>query len=114
MRAVNLIDRLIVRHVVESLAKAGYSFSIPEDSGNELELTGNVPKTLQALAGVDDERLYVSIGAKPCGWVYFVFGNDGFNVVSDYTTNLETVLASSFLFSKDLEEGKLELAIRQD
>jgi hypothetical protein len=51
---------------------------------------------------VDDEHLGVFQAAdatgvervcRPFAWVRFVYGNDGYDVISDYTTSLEAVLA---------------------
>jgi len=50
---------------------------------------------LEHLMEVDDEHLYVFVPFNPesVGWVYFVYGNDGYDVISDYTTGLEAILA---------------------
>jgi len=45
----------------------------------------------------------VDNGGAPSGWVYFVYGNDGWDVVSDYTTNLEAVLKGSGELAERLE-----------
>lgn len=42
---------------------------------------------------VDDCHLFVRDGnGNRKGWVRFVYGNDGWDVMNDYTTNLEDVL----------------------
>ena len=33
------------------------------------------------------------------GWVYLVFGNDGWDVISDYTTNLEFLMGEALKIS---------------
>ena len=42
----------------------------------------------------DEEHLMIGgIGNRPEGWVFLVYGNDGYDVISDYTVNLEYLMA---------------------
>ena len=54
---------------------------------------------LDAMFAADEDYLLVHKDGRQIGWVYFVYGNDGWDVVSDYTVNLE-----------DLMKGANELA----
>lgn len=41
----------------------------------------------------DQEHLYIGgQGNRPEGWVFSVYGNDGYDVISDYTVNLEYLM----------------------
>jgi hypothetical protein len=55
----------------------------------------NRTKLVSACLGVDDCRVYLmnADGKTANGWVYLVYGNDGWDLISDYTTNLEDMLA---------------------
>lgn len=45
----------------------------------------------------------VSWTERPIGWVRFVYGNDGHDVISDYTTNLESVLEPINAYAESLD-----------
>jgi hypothetical protein len=40
----------------------------------------------------DQEHIRVFRDNEQIGWVFFVYGNDGWDVVNDYTTNLEFIM----------------------
>lgn len=96
------VEQKIVRKIVKALLKAGYFLrtdeqthdprpNIPTDSAEEI---------LKEMMEVDDEFLGVwkpqditlGMTGRPMGWVRFVYGNDGWDVISDYTTNLEAII----------------------
>jgi hypothetical protein len=84
------VERKIATAAVDALLAAGFAISI--QNGDEDVVVSSTDKTA-ILAGMfltDEEKLYAE---KPAGtyigWVYFVYGNDGWDVISDYTINLE-------------------------
>lgn len=87
------IERAIVRRVVKDALAAGYVLSV-DDGGDELaveEATKTKP-VMDALLNTDDDTLILRRNDER-GWVRFVYGNSGWDVINDYTTNLEDVLA---------------------
>lgn len=91
------IERIIAGKVIDALLAADFIIAI--DNGGEVfevDYTSDRAKLLANLGQTDEEHLYVkrvfSLD-KDAGWVRFVYGNDGWDVISDYTTNLETILA---------------------
>lgn len=91
------MERRIVRRALTEGKKLGYTFNI-NNGGDEHELpepTDDVRKVLGEMFATDDEHLLFYRGRFVKGWVYFVYGNGngGLDVVSDYTTNLEPVMA---------------------
>ena len=97
------LEREIVIKTVDVLLAAGYALATNQGDGPDC----NVPKVptrdretiLKELMEVDDEFLGVfdkdsndEYHSMPFGWVRFVYGNDGYDVISDYTVNLEEVL----------------------
>jgi|SRR5215831_8477711 len=90
------IERMIVRRVILDALRAGYSLNV--NNGGDLdelpEPTTDRKLILDTMFATDEDRLdfYPSTPEQKGGWVYFVYGNDGYDVISDYTTNLETVL----------------------
>lgn len=94
------VEQDILVRVVDALLAAGYALQtdIQEDPRPE-QPTKDRAAILAEMMDVDDEFLGVyetlfpnRIGSR-IGWVRFVYGNSEWDVVSDYTTNLEFVLA---------------------
>ena len=123
-----LEQRIVGRFVRDALA-AGYNLAVSSDRGYDVDdgmlLGSRDYDAIMAEAFAADEchifvqpadepavledettgreRLY---GAGPAirrvnsiGYVYLVLGNGGYDVVSDYTTNLETLLAGAMEIS---------------
>lgn len=86
----------IVTRTVDALLAAGYALQTDiEGDPRPTRPTRDRAAILAQLMAVDDEYLGVFLDnhKRADGWVRFVYGNDGWDVVSDYTTNLESVLA---------------------
>ena len=90
------IERQIAAQVVKDALTAGYEIRI-DNGGDEME-----PRTEQTQEAIladmfatDEEHLFFFKDGKKIGWVFFVYGNDGFDVISDYTTNLESMLTKA-------------------
>lgn len=94
------VERHIVRKTVKALLDAGYMLNVNNGGdGPELEQpTLSSVDIIVALAETDSEHLLVYHGptvpahGKSAGWVFFVYGNDGYDVISDYTVNLEPAI----------------------
>lgn len=88
------VEKIIARRVVLDAINAGYALNI-NNGGDTNEMPQNSTKAKDVLAemfATDDEHLLFYKNGKCVGWVYFVYGNDGYDVVSDYTTNLDEVM----------------------
>ena len=101
-----MVEREVVTAAVKGLLAAGYRVSVDYERGSDTVVTSlKEPEIIAALFACDEEWLLVTRDGevKPCGWVYLVYGNDGWDVISDYTTNLETALSNAFNVSKEYE-----------
>lgn len=87
------IEQEMVTKVVDAFLAAGYSLQtdLQEDPRPE-EPTSDRVIILAELMETDDEFMGVFKNGERHGWVRFVYGNDGYDVVSDYTTNLEEIM----------------------
>lgn len=86
------IEKRIVRTVVTEAHRLGYEFIIDNGGGLDEEITtSGVSQTMKEMMATDDDRLYITKDGLSVGWVHFVYGNDGWDVISDYTVNLETL-----------------------
>lgn len=92
------VEKKIVLQAAKSLIEAGFAISIDngDNDGEDFELAHSID--LEAIERemyqTDEEHFYVAKAndGKIIGWVYLVYGNDGWDVISDYTTNLESII----------------------
>lgn len=95
------VEADIVGRVVDAMRGAGFALRVNDGESMRPEKpTTDRAAIVAELIETDDDLLEIFEvippgGAKPyrrIGWVRFVYGNDGYDVVSDYTTNLEQLL----------------------
>jgi len=83
------IDRAISGKLVELAIAKGYSLTVRtnDDDAHNVIKSRDPKVILDELHSVDDERLYVhDANGKRLGWIYFVFGESGWDVICDHTT----------------------------
>jgi hypothetical protein len=84
------IERQIMNAAVDQLLSVGFSLGVFD--GEELTIDhSRIKKEINAaLMTTDEDYLFVyEDGAKDhFGWVRFVYGNDGWDVICDYSVNL--------------------------
>lgn len=96
------VERKIVGAFIDSCLKTGYRLAVSLERGYDTDemLLGSTDKKKimeEAFAG-DECHIFVQPADGPTvqdgsvvsiGWVYCVMGNDGYDVISDHTTNIE-------------------------
>ena len=82
-------EKAIVNKVLENALAFGYSFSLAESGEFLVERTKNQKEVTDVLFDMDEGFVNFYEGERYLGAVYFVFGNDGFDVISDYNTSKE-------------------------
>ncbi len=89
-RARAKMEIQIVNKILADAKKAGYECSIIdyEDEGDK-EYKSDIRG---ALFNLDQAYLVFHKDKKRIGWVFLVFGNSGYDLICDYTTNLEEFL----------------------
>lgn len=107
-----VVEQEIAAMTVDALLAAGYLLNV-RNGGDTPELsapTTDRQAVLDIMFATDDEFLVtfkpgrdLTIDDRPDGWVRFVYGNDGYDLISDYTTNLEAVLAPVNAFTHTLD-----------
>ncbi len=96
------VERKVVGAFVDSALKAGHRLSVSLERGYDIEecLLGSTDREKimeEAFAGdvchifvhETEGPLLEGTVIKSIGWVYCVFGNDGWDVICYYTTNLD-------------------------
>lgn len=102
------VEHKIIRAALLSIVSAGYFVTADNGEEDVIENRTDVDVIMRAMFTTDDEWLHISIldtsvpldgpvrepkeRYKVIGWVYLVYGNDGYDVINDYTTNLEQLL----------------------
>ena len=100
-----VVELKICRMIIQDAHAAGYVLAV--DDFEEVSGIMDERDLIDLLFNLDDAYLFfyrptdtTEAGRK--GWVRFVFGNDGYDVVNDYTTNLEkTVLKRANKIAED-------------
>lgn len=84
------IEKRIVRAFAKSAFAAGFTLLIDNGGDDDERIaTSTVRQTMKEIMATDEDRIYVMRDGKAIGWAYFVYGNSGWDVLSDYTVNLE-------------------------
>ncbi len=107
METIREIETEILRRTVEALlAIPGATGLNVDDGGDEfaLEDCTDFDQIRDACFAVDECRVYASKGQRVSQWVFFVWGNEGWDAICDYTTNLEETLAPVHHWIETLEE----------
>jgi hypothetical protein len=102
------VEKLIVEAFLDEALTAGYSVTVFDCEEFTLKRSRDKASILAAMFTTDDDRLYLhKPGEAPAenepsnrllhyhGWVWFVYGNGGWDVISDYTCNLQHVMQAA-------------------
>lgn len=86
-------EKAVIRAFVKTALADGCAISVYDGEAYALKKSTNVTEIMKAIMSTDEDRLNVWKDGKQIGWVYLVYGNDGWDVINDYTTNLEPLMA---------------------
>ncbi len=91
------VERLIAQALIKDGLAAGYAINVNNGGDkHELETPSTDAKVIEeTMFATDEEHLIFYKDGKRVGWVWFVYGNSGWDVISDYTTNLEHIMAGA-------------------
>lgn len=104
VKARQNIEWRIARRIVRDALAAGYTISVNDGEETTLECSSSERAIMAALMTTDEDRLLIHRAgeAERFGWVHLVYGNDGYDVVNDYTTNLKTIMEGAIALAKSL------------
>jgi hypothetical protein len=102
------VEKKIVGQFIDDALAAGYRLAVSLERGYDISqmLLGSTDKNKimeEAFAG-DECHIFTQPKNGPTvennkvisnGWVYCIMGNDGCDVISDYSTNLEKLLVTA-------------------
>lgn len=87
------IERAIAREAIKGLLADDFKISVFDGEQTTLKDSTDAAAIEAAMFTTDEDQLHVShqhVDEK--GWVLFIYGNDGHDVIADHTTNLEMSL----------------------
>lgn len=88
------VERKIAEALINEGIAAGYSIMV--NNGEECtDPSTDVNVVLEAMFSVDEEHLVFYKEGKRVGWVFFVYGNGGWDVICDYSTNLDPIMTEA-------------------
>ena len=99
------IERRIATAAATGLIADGYAVAVYDGEEIALEATDDVKSIVAAMFSTDEDYFFVypKVGGDRVGWVRFVYGNDGWDVIVDYTTNLESSLEKASELAEELQ-----------
>lgn len=90
------VDHDIAERTIDLLLTKGYSIEFDEEIGPERHTSKET--ILPILFDLDEAQIFLHDRAgKIAGWVFFVFGNDGPDVIADHSGNLTDLLSTESL-----------------
>ncbi len=101
------IESQIITATIYALVSAGFQLSVFDGEETVVSRSTDMVVIQAAMRTTDEDYLYVyRIDDSPhYGWVRFVYGNDDIEVINDYTTNLEEVMAPVFDMIDEYTQG---------
>lgn len=103
-----IVEKEISAAIVDALLKAGFELQI-NNGDSESKFMIDRANIIKHLYLTDEDRIFVrhadnSDPTSVFGWVYLVYGNDGWDVLSDYTTNLKSVIGAKSPVQKVIDK----------
>lgn len=86
------MERVIAAATIRAALKAGFTLSVFDGEEVTIKCSTNFEDILFSMCTTDEDFLYLNRGGgngKRVGWIRFIYGNTGYDVISDYTLNVE-------------------------
>jgi hypothetical protein len=86
------LEKEIVGKLVDGFLSQGYKLGVNDGEETTIQNSNDRESLLSALFTTDTDYLLIYQNDKRAGWIFLVYGNDGYDVVNDYTVNLESII----------------------
>lgn len=116
IQARYLLERAVIRKACTDLIAAGMSITVDYGDGQAGCTFSRDPDTIMgAVCACDEEtlRVYKPHGVvktkhgfdwNNMGWIFLVYGNDGYDVIADHTMSLSELLKATDAYADSLSE----------
>lgn len=109
------IERMVVGRVIADALAAGYAISVNDGEETTVKRSIDPAAILKAMFTTGEDYLLVHgrvgnhFAREHFAWVRFVYGNCGWEVVNDYTTNIEALMEPICRWCEEIEDGKVAI-----
>jgi hypothetical protein len=98
------LERSIIRRLVKDVLAADHTISVYDGDDVTVTRSRNARAIMAAVMTTDLDWLFIhDAGGKKLGTVSLVYGNDGWDVISDYSVSLEGLLTGVNAYAEALE-----------
>jgi hypothetical protein len=97
------VEMRIVKSAVKELLSHDFLLSVFDGEEETAHTSTDYKMLHDALMETDEDYLHVWKDGKRFGWVRFVYGNDGYDMIFDYSVNLDTFIAETNKLADSLE-----------
>lgn len=104
MPSIQEAERQIAQKIIEDGIAAGYTIDVYDGEETVLKRSVDPEAIIGAMFSTDSDMLIFHEGDRRQGSVWFVYGNTGWDVVADYSTYLEPIMANANKLSDELQD----------
>lgn len=104
MPSIREAEEQIARQIIQDGIAAGYTIDVYDGGATALKRSVDPEAIIGAMFSTDSDMLVFYEGDRRQGCVWFVYGNTGWDVVADYSTYLEPILANANKLSDELQD----------
>jgi hypothetical protein len=97
------VERRIARRIIDDALAAGYSIDLFDGEEVVLHKGTNADAIMAGMFSSDDDMLFLHKDGKRIGSVWLIYGNGGYDVVSDYSMSLHDLLQGAGQLAEQLE-----------
>ena len=106
------IEQKIIRRAVTDILGKGYKISLYDGGEFTVKRSTDLNLILNATQTTDRDMLKVYEGDSLIGTIILIYGNDGHDVIADYSLSLEEVLKGASLLADELADEDHEFDIK--
>lgn len=106
------IEQKIIRRAVTDILGEGYKISVHDGGEYTVNRSIDLNLILNATQTTDSDALVVWDEDQNIGTVTLIYGNDGHDVIADYSNSLEEVLKGASLLADELADEDHEFDIK--
>ena len=97
------LENTIIRVFIREALQRGHTLTVTTYGEDELTCSSQINKIVDALRATDYDRLRVHDGERYIGSVLLVWGNDPWEVISDYSVSIEDMVEPAMEKSREIE-----------
>ena len=97
------LENTIIRVFIREALQHGHTITVTTYGEDEITRSNKINKIVGALRSTDYDNIRVHDGDKYIGGVLLVWGNDPWEVISDYSVSIEDMVEPAMEKSREIE-----------